>query len=134
MDTSVNAFNHAHQLGDPATRPIAGLPGRLAALLFLAGSGHARHRAPARGMPDSYALKRYDSATLPDNPAGPHSDAFNRGFKVHAGSSWIQACIVVSGCAKGNDREKRAGRIRPIRKAMAGEVGRECPMRWLVEF
>ncbi len=84
MNTSVSAFDQSHQLGEPATRPIAGLPGRLAALflmkllseglsrqktaakslLILAGSGHARHRA------------------LPDNPADPHSDASNRGIKV----------------------------------------------------
>ena len=84
MNTSVSAFDQSHQLGEPATRPIAGLPGRLAALLLmkllseglsrqktaakslliLAGSGHARHRA------------------LPDNPADPHSDASNRGIKV----------------------------------------------------
>jgi len=64
VNTSMSAFDHVHPLGEPATSPIAGLPGRLAALLFLAGIGHARHRA------------------LPDNPADPHSDAFNRGFKV----------------------------------------------------
>jgi hypothetical protein len=84
MNTSVIAFDYPRQMGQPATRPIAGLPGRLAALLLLAGNDHARRLAPARGMPDSYALKRYDSATLPDNPAGPHSDAFNKGFKVQA--------------------------------------------------
>ena len=64
MNTSVSAFDHAYQLGAPATRPIVGLPGRLAALLLLAGSGHARRRA------------------LPASPAGRHLDAFNRGFKV----------------------------------------------------
>jgi hypothetical protein len=97
MNTSASAFEHALLLGEPATRPIAGLPGRLAALhsqgvrrirkppkaattplLLLAGNDHARRRAPARGMPDSYALKRFDSATLPDNPAFPHSNASNR--------------------------------------------------------
>jgi hypothetical protein len=66
MNTSVIAFDFPHQIGQPATRPIAGLPGRLAALLLLAGNDHARRRA------------------LPDNPAGPHSDAFNKGFKVQA--------------------------------------------------
>jgi hypothetical protein len=35
----------------------------------------------AKRMPDSYALKRYDSATLSDSPADPHSDASNRGIK-----------------------------------------------------
>jgi hypothetical protein len=42
-------------------------PGRLAALLLLAGGEPARRIA------------------LPDNPADPDSDAFNRGFKVCAG-------------------------------------------------
>jgi hypothetical protein len=98
MNTSVSAFDRAHQLDEPATRPIAGLPGAwplhsqgvrrirkppkaaTTPLLLLAGNDHARRRAPARGMPDSYALKRYDSATLPDNPAVPHSNASNRGI------------------------------------------------------
>jgi hypothetical protein len=62
MNTSANAFEHEHQVGEPATRPIACLPGRLAALLLLAGSGHARRRA------------------LPVNPADPHSNASNRGI------------------------------------------------------
>jgi len=64
MNSSVSGFDHAHQMGEPATRPIAGLPGSLAALLVVAGSDHAPPRA------------------LPDNPADPHSDAFNRGIKV----------------------------------------------------
>ena len=71
MHTSVCASAHTHQLGEPATRPIAGLPGRLAALLFLAGSDPARRCAS------------------PDTPADPHSDAFNRGIKVKAHSSWF---------------------------------------------
>ena len=53
MNTEVSAFDHPHQLGGPATHPITDLPGRLAALLLLAGKGHARRRA------------------LPDGPAGP---------------------------------------------------------------
>jgi len=44
-----------------------------------------RRRAPAMGMPDSYALKRYDSATLPVGPSTPPSDGFNCRFKVCAG-------------------------------------------------
>jgi hypothetical protein len=64
MYTSVSASDHAHQLGEPAMRPIAGLPGRLAALLLLAGNNPARRPA------------------LPDNQADLHSDAFNRGIKV----------------------------------------------------
>ncbi len=62
MDASVYAFDQPHQLGEPATRPIVGLPSRLAALLVVAGSDHAPPRA------------------LPDNSADPHSNAFNRGI------------------------------------------------------
>ena len=64
MNTGVSAFDHAHHLGEPATRPITGLPRRLAALLLLAGNDHARRRA------------------LPAGVAGPHSGAFNKGIKV----------------------------------------------------
>jgi hypothetical protein len=35
MNASVSAFDQSHQLGEPATRPIAGLSGRLAALLLM---------------------------------------------------------------------------------------------------
>ena len=35
MNTDASAFDHAHHLGEPATRPIAGLPGRLPALLTM---------------------------------------------------------------------------------------------------
>ncbi|MDP2788010.1 MAG: hypothetical protein Q8O79_08045, partial [Pseudomonadota bacterium] len=41
MDTSVSAFDGVHHLGDVATRQIARLPGRLAALLLLAGNDPA---------------------------------------------------------------------------------------------
>ena len=44
--------------------------------------GMTRHRAPAMGMPDSYALKRYDSATLPAGFSTPPSDGFNCCFKA----------------------------------------------------
>ena len=64
MNTGVSAFDNAHHLGEPAARPITRLPGRLAALLLLAGNDHARRRA------------------LPAVPAGPHSGAFNREIKV----------------------------------------------------
>ena len=77
MNIEVCAFDRAHPLGEPATRPIARLASRLAALLLLAGGDHARRRAPARGRPDSYALKRYDSAPLPDNSPDAHSGVFN---------------------------------------------------------
>jgi len=46
-------------------------------LLILAGSGHARHRA------------------LPVDPAGPHSDAFNRGFKDQVGKRKSVAVLQV---------------------------------------
>ncbi len=65
MGTSVSIFDHPHQLGEPATSSIAGLPGGLAALLVVAGNDHAPPRA------------------LPDNPADPHSNSFNRGFKAN---------------------------------------------------
>jgi hypothetical protein len=54
MNTGVRAFDYAHHLGEPATRPITGLPVCLAALLLLAGNDHARRRA------------------LPAGPADPH--------------------------------------------------------------
>ena len=62
MDIEVCAFDHPHRLGESATHPIARFPGRLAALLFVAGGGHAPHRA------------------LPDNPETAHSGVSNCGF------------------------------------------------------
>ncbi len=59
MDIEVCAFDHAHPLGEPATRPIARLANRLAALLLLAESDHARRHA------------------LPDNSPDAHSGVFN---------------------------------------------------------
>jgi len=69
MNTGVSAFDYPHQLGDPATHPITGLPSRLAALLLLAGNDHARRRA------------------LPAGLAGPKSGVFNRGIKDNR--SWM---------------------------------------------
>ena len=64
MNIEVFAFDHAHPLGEPATHPIArqATPGCV---------------VPARGTPDSYALKRYDSAPLPGNSPDAHSSVFN---------------------------------------------------------
>ena len=80
MLADVLRFDDAHPLGEPATRPLSGRRNRLAALLRL---GMTRCRAPAWGMPDSYALKRYDSATLPASFSTPPSDGFNCCFKVN---------------------------------------------------
>lgn len=62
MHTEFPAFVNGHPQGERATHPIARFPGRLAALLFVAGSGHAPHRA------------------LPDNLETAHSNASNCGF------------------------------------------------------
>jgi hypothetical protein len=61
---SIEFLGHAQTqlLGEIATHPIARFSGRLAALLFVAGSSHAPHRA------------------LPDNPKTAHSNASNCGF------------------------------------------------------
>ncbi len=59
MVVEVRAFDNAHRLGESTSRPIAGLPSRLAALLLLAGPGPLRRRA------------------LPADSADPHSDAIN---------------------------------------------------------
>ena len=81
MSIEFQSHAHLHQLGEypqgagrgckaakaattplNATHPIARFSGRLAALLFVAGSSHAPHRA------------------LPDNPKTAHSNASNYGF------------------------------------------------------
>jgi hypothetical protein len=59
MNADVRAFDQDHPEGETATHPIARFLGRLAALLFVAGGGHAPHRA------------------LPDNPKTARSDASN---------------------------------------------------------
>ena len=56
---AVCSFGIDHPSGETAKRPIARCSGRLAALRFVAGSGHVPHRA------------------LPDNPGAAHSDASN---------------------------------------------------------
>ena len=68
MDIEFRSHLYLHLRGKNATHPIARFSGRLAALLFVAGSGHAPHRA------------------LPDNPKTAHSDASNRSFQDNRGS------------------------------------------------
>jgi len=62
MSIEFQGHAHLHLLGENATHSIARFSGRLAALLFVAGSGHAPHRA------------------LPDNLKTAHSNASNCGF------------------------------------------------------
>ena len=52
MNESVSAFDHADQSGYPATRPIAGLPGRLAALLLMKplSEGLSRQKTAAKSL------------------------------------------------------------------------------------
>ncbi len=82
MDTSVSAFDHPHQMGEPATRSIAGLPSRLAALLLmrLLSEGLSRQKTAAKSLlilaGNDHARRR----ALPDNSADPHSNASNRGI------------------------------------------------------
>jgi hypothetical protein len=62
MNIELPSHAQLHLSGEGATHPIARFSGRLAALLFVAGSGHAPHRA------------------LPDNPKTVHSNASNCDF------------------------------------------------------
>ena len=84
MNTGVSAFNRPHHLGGTATRPITGLPGRLAALLLmkLLSEGLSRQKTAAKSLlilaGNDHARRR----ALPAGPAGPHSGAFNREIKV----------------------------------------------------
>jgi len=80
MNTDSSAFDHAHHLGEPATRPIAGLPGRLPALLLmkLRSEGLSRQKTAAKSL----LILAGEWPRASSRLASPHSDAFNRGFKV----------------------------------------------------
>ncbi len=84
MNTSVSASGQIHQSDCPATRPIAGLPCRLAALLLmkLLSEGLSRQKTAAKSLLILAGSGPARRRALPANLAGPHSDSFNRGIKV----------------------------------------------------
>ena len=81
MDIKFLSHVRLHLAGENATHPIARFSGRLAALLFVAGSGHAPRARRGQAVAVK-PLKRQQprSRALPDNPKTAHSDTSNYGF------------------------------------------------------
>ena len=79
MGAEVRAFDHAHLLGKPATRPIAGLPRRLAALLLMKqlSEGLGRQTTAAKSLLILAGPGPRRRRALPADPTNPHSGAFN---------------------------------------------------------
>jgi hypothetical protein len=83
MDAGVSASDGAHRLGEPATRPIARLSGRLAALLLmkLLSEGLSRQKTAAKSLlilagPGPQRALATERA-LPADPKTAHSGTFN---------------------------------------------------------
>ena len=72
------------KFADPATRPSAGLPGRLTALLLmkLLSEGLSRQKTAAKSLLILAGPAPLRRCALPGGPKNAHSGAFNRGFQV----------------------------------------------------
>jgi len=55
MDSELAAFAHVDPVGEVATHPLARLVRRLAALLLVAGNGHAPRCALPGSAPDAHS-------------------------------------------------------------------------------